>query len=294
MITINDAPAALREKYSDLIITNPGVYGAADLSKDELIEFADDGLDFSLADYPLYLVMAETYLDEEVTDGMPNRTWTDEDDVVHVRTWREWRDATHTITVSIDNSVAMFSMFSYGVAYTLNQVKACFTDASIDIYGIKSFGSRRATGEFIEDPDPGADDICKTIRREVMNRANASAKRVAKEKTFKVIFPDNAYIVFPNLLYVNYFRDTCITEFTAITPEGGETSKTVTPENLLAVKEAVEKNALSLNHRINMVKYMMIMAASTVQAIDAITPEMMVSIDGVDKKILKEQIIVNV
>jgi len=75
----------------------------------------------SVTDYPFYIKMSTATYAGNVPDGMPNRSYTDEDDNEVIRTWAEWKDATHN-HFDADDGDKMVPANSWGVELTSTEM----------------------------------------------------------------------------------------------------------------------------------------------------------------------------
>ncbi len=86
----------------------------------DIFNLVDDEGD--IENLPSYLIMPTTKLTEEIPEGLPNRIYSVEEvDTIH--TWETWRDNTHLIRYSLDETLATFGLNSFGEDLKASEIK---------------------------------------------------------------------------------------------------------------------------------------------------------------------------
>lgn len=121
---------SVSESDNGTVIIETTVVRAA-LSLDDMFEMVVDG--GAIKYVPTFMVLLSSMLDDPIPEGLPNRSYIDDNDNEVIRTWRTWRDDAHLIRYSLDGSLASFGLNGFGEDLTIAEVKIINDLADSDI-----------------------------------------------------------------------------------------------------------------------------------------------------------------
>ena len=86
-----------------------------------------------IEEFPAFLAMSDEVYDQEVPAGIPNRSYTDENDTEVVRKWSEWKAANHTHRT--ENGIHYVPTNGFGVDLKGTELAVLVNHYSINITG---------------------------------------------------------------------------------------------------------------------------------------------------------------